>query len=73
MIGEKGIAPFIVEAVLNHKEIHSRLAGTYNKAKYTDEAGHAFQVLADWLEHILELKEAEDEKKLRNRAEEAAI
>jgi integrase len=51
-MGQLGIAPHVIEAALNHAEIHSELAGTYNLARYTDEVGGAFQALADWLDGV---------------------
>jgi integrase len=62
IMGRRGVAPFVVEAALNHKDIHSGLAGIYNKARYTQEVGGAFQILADWLDHIVQQKEAADER-----------
>lgn len=52
IMGELGIAPHVVEAALNHADIHSPLAGIYNRARYTKEVGEAFQALADRLEDI---------------------
>lgn len=52
-MGKLGIPPHVIEAALNHKEIHSELAGTYNLARYTEEVGRAFQALADWLDKIV--------------------
>jgi integrase len=55
-MAEVGIAPHIVEAVLNHVSGHSAgVAGVYNRAVYTDEKRAA---LERWARHIDELAEA---------------
>ena len=72
IMGKRGIAPFVIEAALNHTDIHSGLAGIYNKARYTDEVGRAFQILADWLDHIQKKKDAADAMKPKRTAEEIA-
>lgn len=53
MMGEMGVAPHVIEAALNHAEIHSPLADTYNRSRYLTEVGEAFQRWADWLEQTL--------------------
>jgi len=45
--GGLGVAPHIVEALLNHAK--SGVAGTYNKAKYLSEKRAA---LARWAVHV---------------------
>jgi integrase len=50
-MGELGIAPHIVEAVLNHVSGHKAgIAGVYNRATYEKEKRIA---LATWAEHVL--------------------
>jgi integrase len=50
MHDELGIAPHIVEAVLNHVSGHrAGVAGTYNRALYSKEKAVA---LASWAEHV---------------------
>jgi hypothetical protein len=50
-IAELGVAPQIVEAVLNHVSGHKAgVAGVYNRATYEKEK-HAALVL--WAEHVL--------------------
>jgi hypothetical protein len=51
-MGELGVAPEIVEAALNHAAIHSRLAATYNKARYRPQVADALQRLGDALDGI---------------------
>ena len=50
-----GIAPHIIEAVLNHHSGHRRgVAGTYNRSDYGREVTAA---LARWADHVLALVE----------------
>jgi hypothetical protein len=52
-MAELGVLPHIVEAVLNHQSGHkSGVAGTYNRARYSDEMRSALQ---RWADHISEL------------------
>jgi integrase len=52
-LGELGVQPWYVEAILNHVSGHKRgVAGTYNRAKYADEMRSALQRWADWLERV---------------------
>ena len=52
-MAELGIAPHIIEAVLNHVSGHKAgIAGIYNRALYTAEKA---QALARWDEHIASL------------------
>jgi len=49
-MAELGILPHIVEACLNHQSGHKAgVAGTYNRARYSDEMRSAFQKWADHL------------------------
>lgn len=52
MLGHMGIEPHIIEAALNHVSIHSRLAATYNAARYQPQVADALQRLADRLDII---------------------
>jgi hypothetical protein len=50
MHGELGIAPHVVEAVLNHSSGHrSGVAGVYNRAVYLKEKTDALARGADYL------------------------
>jgi len=53
MLGEMGIEPHIIEAALNHTEVHSRLASTYNRARYLPAVATALQQLADALDNLV--------------------
>lgn len=58
MHDELGIAPHIVESILNHVGASKRgVAGVYNRAKYTDEKASA---LARWGDHVLALVEGRE-------------
>lgn len=52
MLGEMGELPDFIEAALNHTSIHSRLAATYNQARYRPQVAAALQRLADALDGI---------------------
>jgi hypothetical protein len=53
MLGELGVQPHHIEAVLNHYSGHrSGVAGVYQRAKYADETRTALQKWADWVEEI---------------------
>lgn len=52
MLGEMGELPDIIEAALNHTSIRSRLAATYNRARYRPQVAEALQRLADALDGI---------------------
>lgn len=52
MLGEMGETPDIIEAALNHVAIRSRLAATYNQARYRPQVAAALQRLADALDGI---------------------
>jgi integrase len=52
MLGEMGVEPHVIEAALNHAAIHSRLAATYNRARYLPAVREALQRLADRLDAI---------------------
>lgn len=71
-LGERGIPPHIIEAALNHVDVHSELASIYNRARYENEVGDAFQVLGDWIDLIEEQKRNEEEAKLVSEFTEAA-
>jgi hypothetical protein len=49
-MAELGIAPHIVEAVLNHVSGHIGIAGVYNRATYEKEKRAA---LAMWADHVM--------------------
>jgi integrase len=52
-LGELGVQPHHIEAVLNHYSGHrSGVAGIYQRAKYADEMRTALQLYADWLDRI---------------------
>lgn len=52
---ELGIAPHIVEAILNHVSGHrAGVAGTYNRATYAHEKGRALKI---WADHVLAVAE----------------
>jgi integrase len=53
LLGELGVEPHVVEAALNHAAIHSRLAATYNQARYLPAVRTALQRLADRLDDVL--------------------
>jgi hypothetical protein len=53
MLGEMGVEPHVIEAALNHAAIHSRLAATYNQARYLPAVREALQRLADRLDAIM--------------------
>ncbi len=52
LLGEMGVEPHVIEAALNHVAIHSRLAATYNRARYLPAVRDALQLLADRLDAI---------------------
>jgi integrase len=57
MCAELGVRSEVVEAILNHYSGHrASVAGTYNRAKYSDEMRVALQRYADWLDKITEDK-----------------
>jgi len=61
-----GIAPHVVEAVLNHISGHrSGVAGTYNRSSYENAVKAA---LARWGEHVLALVEGRENKVVTLRA-----
>jgi hypothetical protein len=52
-MGELGVLPYIIEAVLDHYSGHrSGVAGIYQKAKYEPEMRAALQKWADYLDQI---------------------
>jgi integrase len=52
MLGEMGELPHIIEAALNHVNIRSSLAATYNRSRYRPKVAAALQLLADALDGI---------------------
>lgn len=52
LLGETGTEPHVIEAALNHVELHSRLASTYNRSRYQPAVAAALQRLADALDGI---------------------
>jgi integrase len=57
-MGETGVQPHIIEAVLNHVSGHKAgVAGTYNRAAYETEKTTA---LARWAEHLMAAVEGRD-------------
>ena len=52
LMGEAGTAAHVIEAALNHTDVHSRLASVYNKSRYRNEVADALQRLADALDGI---------------------
>jgi integrase len=59
-MGEIGVEPHIIEAILNHRSGFRRgVAGTYNRASY-DRAMKA--ALARWAEHVLDIVEERETK-----------
>jgi integrase len=53
-MAELGVQPWYVEAVLNHQSGHKAgIAGTYNRAKYSEEMRAALQRWADALDTIV--------------------
>jgi len=52
LLGEMGELPDIIEAALNHTDIRSPLAATYNRSRYRAQVGTALQRLGDRLDGI---------------------
>jgi hypothetical protein len=53
-MNEIGVAPHVVEAVLNHVGGHKGgVAGVYNRAKYREEKRAALQRWADHVERVV--------------------
>ncbi len=52
LLGELGVEPHVIEAALNHVNIYSGLAATYNKARYFPAVRDALQRLANRLDEI---------------------
>lgn len=53
MLGELGVQPHHIEAILNHYSGHrSGVAGVYQRAKYADEMRSALQRWADYVDQI---------------------
>jgi integrase len=65
-MGDLGILPHTVEAVLNHQSGHKRgVAGVYNRSPYEREVRSALLL---WSEHVLALVEDREEKIVPMRA-----
>jgi integrase len=52
LLGELGLEPHVIEAALNHMNIYSGLAATYNKARYLPAVREALQRLANRLDEV---------------------
>jgi integrase len=52
LLGEMGEPPHVVEAALNHADIRSPLAATYNRSRYRPQVETALQRLGDRLDGI---------------------
>jgi integrase len=52
MMGQLGVMPAIVESALNHRDIHSKMGGIYNKWRYLPEVADGLQRLADRMDVI---------------------
>ena len=65
-MAELGVAPHVIEAVLNHTSGHkAAVAGVYNRASYAAEKAAA---LALWAEHVVALAEGRSSKVVALRA-----
>ncbi len=65
-MAELGVAPHVIEAVLNHTSGHKAgVAGIYNRASYAAEKAAA---LALWAEHVVALEEGRSSKVVALRA-----
>jgi integrase len=54
-MAELGIAPHVIEEILNHQSGHKRgVAGTYNRAGYEPQKRHALNA---WADHLLAIVE----------------
>lgn len=53
MLGEAMVAPYVIEAALNHVNLHSSLAAIYNKARYRPAVRVALQNLADEIDGLV--------------------
>jgi integrase len=51
--GKLGYGPHLTEALLNHVELHSKLASVYNTARYYTEVSEALQIWADALDTVV--------------------
>jgi hypothetical protein len=70
MMAEMGVAPWIVEAILNHVSGHKAgVAGIYNRAKYIDEMRQALEL---WANKVDEITGANGAMQLSDRASGAA-
>jgi integrase len=52
ILGNLGELPDIIEAGLNHADIRSSLAATYNRSRYTPQVRQALQRLGDYFDGI---------------------
>ena len=53
LMGDLGVQPHVIEAALNHTNIHSQLAANYNQSRYQAEVADGLQRLADRLDGIV--------------------
>jgi integrase len=53
-LGENGVEPWIVEAVLNHRESRKGVAATYNRAKYQRQIRNALMLWHDHLRSLID-------------------
>ena len=66
MAEQLGIAPHIIEAVLNHISGHKAgIAGVYNRATYTEEKKRALQRWADYIGDVISDKQSANVIQLR--------
>jgi integrase len=53
MAAELGAEPFVVQAILGHREIGGHLQAKYQRSRYTPEHRHALQLVADRVDAIV--------------------
>ena len=65
-MNELGIAPHVVEQILNHQSGHKRgVAGVYNRSARANEVRNA---LMQWAEHMMAIVEGRESKVVPLRA-----
>ncbi len=52
IMGSNGVPPHIVDAALDHVDIQSRNAGTYNRSRYSNEVVEAFRILGEKIDRL---------------------